>query len=398
MRRVPALGVTVSLVLAALPALGQAPESQRRFAIREERERMVPGQEFVLRGLPQPRGAPGASRVALGVTVPVSWRDADGDHTEARFRFLFLRFSVSGGPNGDVLTLDVPPWDALQASLAIPFRQDLFQAHDAALCIYGDSPQGPPIPPDGWVPVAPSDRPCEVVGRTWMPGDPHETRPLGDVAVEVSDPRHALGWSLVLLAVACALVFFLLFRRKGSPDWNPFRVLASLLVEGDAFSLSRLQVLAWTVVVAFGLIYVWKMTEQFLEVSTTVLVLLGIGGGTAAVRRISLAVANLPARKDRLPRWHDLACSEGNPDVARLQVLVFTVLIAGTVFREILEHYRFPDLGEGLVSLMGVSSSVYLATEVVRDQRAKQEAEKKGEKTPVQNPDQTGGPGKGSDR
>jgi hypothetical protein len=43
-------------------------------------------------------------------------------------------------------------------------------------------------------------------------------------------------------------------------------------------------------------------------------------------------------------------------------MLVFTVLVAFTVGKEIYEKYAFPALSDGLVVLMGLSSTLYVAS------------------------------------
>jgi len=140
------------------------------------------------------------------------------------------------------------------------------------------------------------------------------------------------------------------------------------------YSLSLTQILVWTYVTIFGLVYVYWLTGSFLEVTPQVLALLGIGGGTAVSTKVnaqSKAYA-VPARylalveKRRVPRLLDLVASEGRPNVFKFQMLVFTLLTAYLVLVAIARSYAFPPIPESLVALMGISSAIYVGNEVAQ--------------------------------
>lgn len=48
-----------------------------------------------------------------------------------------------------------------------------------------------------------------------------------------------------------------------------------------SYSISLTQIIIWTYVTIFGLVYVYWLTGSFLDITSQVLMLLGIGGGTA---------------------------------------------------------------------------------------------------------------------
>ena len=141
------------------------------------------------------------------------------------------------------------------------------------------------------------------------------------------------------------------------------------------YSISRTQILVWTYVTIFGLIYVYWLTESFLDITSQVLMLLGIGGSTAIGSKINAIsktyevppkYLNLVERK-RIPRLNDLISTEGRPSIFKFQMLVFTLLTAYMVVVEIAKNYAFPQIPENLIALMGISSAVYIGNEITQE-------------------------------
>jgi hypothetical protein len=79
------------------------------------------------------------------------------------------------------------------------------------------------------------------------------------------------------------------------------------------YSLSLTQILVWSYVTLFGLVYVWCMSEDFLKISPDVLKLLGIGSATAVLSRaVSSSKTFVPQRylaligpRNRAPSFSD---------------------------------------------------------------------------------------------
>lgn len=65
------------------------------------------------------------------------------------------------------------------------------------------------------------------------------------------------------------------------------------------------------------------------------------------------------------PRWSDLVMDEvygREIDVARVQMLYFTLVTAAFVVLKVITSYEIPDIPEGFLILMGISNSVYVGS------------------------------------
>ncbi|MEW6584514.1 MAG: hypothetical protein AB1442_02765 [Nitrospirota bacterium] len=159
--------------------------------------------------------------------------------------------------------------------------------------------------------------------------------------------------------------------------WNRFFLypLNFAITPIGSYSISITQILIWTYVTIFGLVYVYWLTGCFLDITAQVLTLLGIGGGTAIGSKMN-AIARMqevPAKylnlveKKRVPNLNDLISTGGCPNIFKFQMLVFTLLIAFIVVVEIAKKYSFPQIPDNLIALMGISSAVYIGNEVVQE-------------------------------
>jgi len=204
---------------------------------------------------------------------------------------------------------------------------------------------------------------------------------LDELVVEVADPSWALVWGIcAVTAVWVGLWLLLNFREKVDgaegrtfrfPLWNP---LGAVIDRSGRYSLSLAQSLLWTYVTAFGIVFVWKITEKFLDITPQVLILLGIGGTTALLTN-SQKLARWQEIDERFramiraqgkPALADLVTEDGVASVPKAQMLIFTLLISFTVVKQIWEAHEFPALSEGLVALMGISGALYVGNSVQR--------------------------------
>lgn len=149
---------------------------------------------------------------------------------------------------------------------------------------------------------------------------------------------------------------------RGEKFW--YVLLGASCTATDRFSLSGLQVMIWTHVAAFSLSYVWTMTGEVVELTPQLLMLLGIGGGTAVLARAT-RVSVPPGLEGllhsrRLAGPWDLIASADAPSVFKFQMLIFTLVSASIVSWEVASTYTFPVLPDALVTLMGISNSTYL--------------------------------------
>lgn len=127
-------------------------------------------------------------------------------------------------------------------------------------------------------------------------------------------------------------------------------------------SLSRFQVLLWTVLIATGSVYVMALSGQLINVTPGALVLLGIAGGASLLTNVAQPIAPAEVGSVPVPMWAHLVqdTGGGRPEVTRLQMLLFTVVTAGFVALKILNTYTIPDVPDGYLVLMGISNGVYV--------------------------------------
>ncbi len=161
------------------------------------------------------------------------------------------------------------------------------------------------------------------------------------------------------------LVALIIVRiAKSLPSELPSkRLLSTLLsftigVNGHP-SLSLFQILAWTVLVLTGMFYVFLMSGDLLNISQQVLVLLGLAGvGSISARWISVgAVTKVSARK---PGFWGMFVINGQPDLMRVQLFVFTMVIWLYVAVRVFYDQEFPQLEPNVLLLMGISNGVYV--------------------------------------
>jgi hypothetical protein len=77
----------------------------------------------------------------------------------------------------------------------------------------------------------------------------------------------------------------------------------------------------------------------------------------------------------QIPRWSDLIVNESvqpdgtvtrEIDVARFQMLLFTLVTAVFVLMSVVTTYVIPEISTGFQTLMGISNGVYLGSKVAQ--------------------------------
>jgi hypothetical protein len=138
-------------------------------------------------------------------------------------------------------------------------------------------------------------------------------------------------------------------------------------------SMSRFQVLLFTVVLTGIYVYVLVRTGSLPTPSADVLALLGITlAGGALARAADAPTIETPNRiwlfgtgildpTPRLPLWRDLLAGEGELDVSRVQALVFTLLTAGALIANGTSDLTNFTVPKELTYLLGISQAAYVA-------------------------------------
>jgi hypothetical protein len=247
---------------------------------------------------------------------------------------------------------------------------------------------------------------------------------LADVRTDIGITRPSFSLVLALIVVILGLVALNIvvnYRVKHDGILKAHWFLRIISTPAATASLSQLQMLIWTFVVAAATVYVATVSGQLVEITTGTLVLLGISGAAilaaqaqgenqvasskaaaeqaakaaqkaeetaaanpAATTQASADEARAKADKaqaraeawkkpptEKMPQWSDLIVNESpdgvrEVDVARVQMLLFTLISAIFVVVKVIAAYVIPEIPTGYLALMGISNGVYVGSKVVR--------------------------------
>jgi len=263
--------------------------------------------------------------------------------------------------------------------------------------------------------------------------------------IGITYPLAAFAFAIATVALGFWVLYIATGWRLTHPGILQANWLLRIISTPSGFaSLSQLQILLWTFVVAASAVYVMSLSGELVQVTNGMLVLLGIAGAAgiatkahseaqgataesaaakaaadkaaadiiAAQKVAALAAApaepvaaaritveaNLAAtgaaekaaiadaaraRADALknppatqiPRWSDLIVTESveadgtttrEIDVARFQMLLFTLITAAFVLMSVVTTYIIPEISTGFVTLMGISNGVYMGSKIAQ--------------------------------
>ena len=207
----------------------------------------------------------------------------------------------------------------------------------------------------------------------------------GNVVI-AADVSHTIGITrpfvaLLLAALTVLAAFGVLslishrrLKRLGLDGLDP---IIRIIATSDGYaSLSQLQMVLWTIVVAASAVYVMVLSGDLIEITSGTLVLLGISGFVTVGTQIhdsaqsAKAAAAGVSRPQRKPMWSDLVVNETDGqrdiDVTRVQMLYFTLITAIFVVMRVLSTYVIPEIPQGFQILMGLSNAVYFGAKVAQ--------------------------------
>jgi hypothetical protein len=174
------------------------------------------------------------------------------------------------------------------------------------------------------------------------------------------------------LAMLILLVAFVVFAAnstvlRDTADYN------NLTGPTGTYSLGRTQMALWLVLSVAGFIFLWLTLGFYLHVITSaVLVLLGINGATglaaividkpkpAAPLAQGAQAAAAPAARTSLGFIEDLICDSEGAKLQRLQMVIWTCVLAVIFVWNVVGNFVFADFDTNLLLLMGIASSTYL--------------------------------------
>lgn len=138
------------------------------------------------------------------------------------------------------------------------------------------------------------------------------------------------------------------------------------------YSLSRFQFLIWLIVVFFGILHIWIITDVLSSPTGSTLLLLGISSGTFYISKLldqpapgnvqngPAAVAAFQAGNQKSQGlFYDMLSDGKSISLHRLQLVMFTVFLATYFVLEVITTLIMPQFDETMLALMGISSATY---------------------------------------
>ncbi|MBI3240109.1 MAG: hypothetical protein HYZ43_14895 [Flavobacteriia bacterium] len=138
------------------------------------------------------------------------------------------------------------------------------------------------------------------------------------------------------------------------------------------YSLARFQFLLWLIVIFFGILHIWIITDVLTSPTGSTLLLLGISGGTFYLGKIidtpaaggtmtaSETVTDFIANnKQSRGLIFDMLNDGKSISLHRLQLLLFTVFLSSYFVMEVVGTLIMPQFDQTMLTLMGISSTMY---------------------------------------
>ena len=194
---------------------------------------------------------------------------------------------------------------------------------------------------------------------------------------------ESLRWMAILVFLGLAAIIFALVRRgirENRLAGEHYGPLAAFFLDRqtNSFSLSKFQIVAWTVVAVFGFVYLflcrtfvqWNFT--FPPIPEGLPTLLGVSAGTTVVATGITAQHGSKGAGPLHPSMADFISSGGIIAGDRFQFFVWTVVgclgfLAIILSQDPAALTQLPDVNGTFLTLMGISSAGYLAGKLVRD-------------------------------
>jgi hypothetical protein len=201
-------------------------------------------------------------------------------------------------------------------------------------------------------------------------------------------PQHlsqtiAVGFVAVVYVLVAIGVGFVDTHQKGTrlsmTGWvrylDPVVLTAGSNGKG---SVAKLQIYFFSFVVAGLLAYIIMRSGVLSDVSSTILLLLGISAVGAAASKATDVAKNRLAfenwawliKKGWLPpnglaatntaRWRDVVTTDGEFDVYHFQMIIFSVLVGGALLAAPWRDLATFTIPENLLAILGLSQAVYL--------------------------------------
>jgi len=185
----------------------------------------------------------------------------------------------------------------------------------------------------------------------------------------------------VIVALICVLAIYLgaaaVSHRVRRESWSLDPVIVTQDNMGRG-SISRLQMMLFTMIVAGLLVYIMMRTGILSALSNDVLFLLGIaGGGTAAAKLVAVNRFRLSGESwswalrkgwidlSRTAQWRDLFTTSGELDIYKFQMLIFTLIVAAAFLGVGLTELASFTIPPTVLGVLGLSQVIYVGGKLV---------------------------------
>jgi hypothetical protein len=168
--------------------------------------------------------------------------------------------------------------------------------------------------------------------------------------------------------------------------WSWWRCLDPVALTSDIFdraSLSKLQILLFSILVGFGATYAMVRTGSLSDLSTSIVYLLGIpslgtvGAAAAGISRDRMSLDNwswlvskgvLPVndRGQDKPRWVDLIMSDSELDLTKLQAVLFSLIVGIAMIESGFSNLGAFTVPPTLLEILGLSQVIFVGGRLTR--------------------------------
>jgi hypothetical protein len=131
------------------------------------------------------------------------------------------------------------------------------------------------------------------------------------------------------------------------------------------YSLARTQLALWTVVVVGAYLFIWTVLGTKNPLNQTGLILIGVSALTGLTAMVvddknAAKAGAVPAAKPSTGFWSDLLSDDDGLAISRLQMVIWTLVLAFVFVYSVWTDLAMPDYDAVLLGLLGVSNGTYL--------------------------------------
>lgn len=164
------------------------------------------------------------------------------------------------------------------------------------------------------------------------------------------------AWAFTILLIIISILLAFVFKTNLIKD-------KSTQVAHKPYSLSRFQLLWWTVIIISCYMLLFAIRDDFALLSQSTLILLGISvAGTSFAAVVDYSQSDKDRHQDQpgVNFLQDVLSDDDGISVHRYQNLIFTFIFGIIFFYKVLATGNMPNFGPLELSLMGLSTAAYV--------------------------------------